>query len=102
MSVIPPQPIEIEKTIVELYDIAVATSKTLKQKPTDQELLTMYGMFKYVKEGNAAGDAPSIIWNMSGNYKWHEWKKYDNFEVDAVRTSYIAFVNTLVATYGVV
>ena len=90
-----------KQTTIELYNIAVSTSKTLKQKPTDQELLTMYGMFKYVKDGNAKGDAPSFFWDSSGNYKWHEWKKYDNQDADNVRKLYIAFVSTLVTKYGI-
>lgn len=84
------------------YAIAVTTSSTLIQKPANEELLRMYGMFKYVKEGNASGSPPNIIWNASGNYKWHEWKKYDDRAIDEVREEYIAYVNLLVAKYGVV
>ena len=94
-------PAVVVDSVEERYTTAVATSKTLKQKPTDEELLHMYGMFKYVKEGNATGSAPNFLWNASGNYKWHEWKKYDDHVVDAVREEYIAYVGTLVAKYGV-
>ena len=84
------------------YTVAVATSATLTQKPTNVEQLLLYGMFKYVKEGNATGYAPNILWDASGNYKWHEWKRYDNRVVNDVREEYIAYVGTLVAKYGTV
>lgn len=90
------------ESVEDRYAAAVTTSSTLTQKPTNEELLRLYGMFKYVKDGNASGSAPNIIWNASGNYKWHEWKKYDNRVADEVREEYIAYVNTLVAKYGVV
>ena len=89
-------------TITERYAEAVARSATLTQKPSDDELLHMYGMFKYIKDGNATGAAPNFLWNAAGNYKWHEWKKYDDHVVDAVREEYIAYVGTLVAKYGIV
>lgn len=97
-----PEPPVVIETIEERYNVAVSTSKTLKQKPSNEELLRMYGMFKYVKEGNATGTAPSFIWDANGNYKWHEWKKYDGRVVDDVREEYIAYVGTLAAKYGVV
>ena len=94
-------PVATPESIEDRYAAAVATSKTLKQKPADEELLRMYGMFKYIKEGNATGSAPNFLWNAAGNYKWHEWKKYDNRDVNDVREQYIAYVGTLVAKYGV-
>ena len=90
------------ESVEDRYVAAVATSKTLKQKPTDNELLHMYGMFKYVKEGNATGSAPNFLWNAAGNYKWNEWQKYDGRAADDVREEYITYVGTLVAKYGVV
>lgn len=90
-----PEPVESR------YATAVTTSKTLNQKPSNDELLRMYGMFKYVKEGNAIGNAPNMLWNAAGNYKWHEWQKYDNRDPNEVREEYIAYVNSLVAKYGV-
>ena len=90
------------ESVEDRYTVAVATSSTLKQKPTDEELLHMYGMFKYIKEGNATGSAPNFLWNAGGNYKWHEWKKYDDRGADAVREEYVVYIATLVAKYGVV
>ena len=92
----------IAPEVEDRYTVAVTTSSTLTQKPSDEELLHMYGMFKYVKEGNATGSAPNFLWNAAGNYKWHEWKKYDDRNVDEVREEYIAYIDTLVVKYGVI
>ena len=90
------------ESVEERYLAAVTKSKTLTQKPTDSELLHMYGMFKYVKEGNATGSAPNFLWDAAGNYKWNEWQKYDGRAQNDVREEYIAYVGTLVMKYGVV
>jgi acyl-CoA-binding protein len=95
-------PVPALAPVEERYGAAVAVSKTLTQKPSNAELLHMYGMFKYVKEGNATGSAPSFIWDANGNYKWHEWKKYDDRDATEVREEYILYIGTLVAKYGVV
>ena len=83
-----------------LYDEAVINSRLLLKKPEDAELLHMYGMFKYVKEGNASGAAPMFIWDASGYYKWHDWKSYDDRNVEEVRTEYITYIASLATKYG--
>ena len=82
------------------FNESVMLSKCLNSRPENNELLRMYGMFKYVNVGNATGDPPSILWNTTSNYKWHEWKKHDNKSVISVQREYTVYVNMLIEKYG--
>ncbi|CAL8102679.1 unnamed protein product [Calicophoron daubneyi] len=46
--------------------------KNLKQRPTDNEMLELYGLYKQSLEGDVNTDAPSFI-NITAKSKWNAW-----------------------------
>jgi len=85
-----------------LFEEAVDAVRNLSTKPTDMELLTLYGMFKHIKSGDVTGSAPRFVLNPSGYYKWREWAKHSSKPVEDIKLAYVAEVERLVAAYGTV
>ncbi|GAO48404.1 hypothetical protein G7K_2577-t1 [Saitoella complicata NRRL Y-17804] len=48
--------------------------KNLSKKPTDDELLCLYGLFKQATIGDNNTDKPGMF-DLKGKYKWEAWNK---------------------------
>ena len=54
------------------FDAAVADSKTLDERPDNQTLLRIYGLFKQASEGDATGKRPGFT-DLVGRAKYDAW-----------------------------
>lgn len=76
------------------FNDAVAKSKTLTEKPSNDVLLKLYGLYKQATEGDVQGERP-------GGFDFKGAAKYDAWEVCKSKTSevaanqYIELVNSL-------
>jgi hypothetical protein len=48
---------------------AAETAKKLSQKPKDEDMLLLYGLYKQANEGDCNTDRPGFF-DMTGKYKW--------------------------------
>ena len=80
--------------IQENFEQAVAASKELTKRPTNEELLELYALYKQSTEGDVSGDRP-------GGFDFKEIAKFDAWEdlkgksKEQAMQEYIDLVNNL-------
>lgn len=72
--------------------------KTLTERPTNEELLQLYGLFKQATEGNNTTQQPSII-NIKDRAKWNAWYTQRGKTKRIAQNEYSDFVQTLLEKY---
>ena len=76
------------------FDAAVADSKTLDERPDNQTLLRIYGLFKQASEGDATGKRPGFT-DLVGRAKYDAWAAVKGTAGDAAMKRYIDLVDSL-------
>ena len=62
--------------------------KTVKRRPSDEELLTLYGLYKQATEGNNKTDKPWVF-ELEKSSKWNAWSKNEQMSKEDAQKSYI-------------
>jgi len=73
--------------------------RKLKSKPTDGEMLELYGLFKQVTVGDINTTRPGMF-DLAGKAKWDDWNKRKGLSKEDAEKQYIAVVKRLIETYG--
>lgn len=86
------------------FDKAVAIVRSLPPdgsvKPSQDQQLEFYGLFKQATEGDVKGDRPGAF-NFAGKYKWDAWKKLEGMSQDDAKAKYVALLKGVsVSTNG--
>lgn len=81
------------------FEKAVAESKQLTQKPTNQELLTLYGLYKQATEGDISGERPGGF-DFKGIAKHDAWAELQGVSKEAARQRYVELVKDLKSRYS--
>lgn len=76
------------------FDAAVADSKTLAERPDNQTLLRLYGLFKQASEGNAAGKRPGFT-DLVGRAKFDAWAALQGTSSEAAMQAYVELITGL-------
>ncbi|KAL8826153.1 MAG: hypothetical protein Q9191_003977 [Dirinaria sp. TL-2023a] len=82
---------------------ATTDSKKLKAKPTDDELLELYALYKVGTQETKFEDAPKPgAFDFKGKYKYNAWKKLVDAKTtpEDAQTKYVELVDKLKGTYG--
>jgi diazepam-binding inhibitor (GABA receptor modulator, acyl-CoA-binding protein) len=80
------------------FDSAVARSKELTQRPSNTELLDLYGLFKQASEGDVSGDRPGGF-DFKAIAKFDAWaERKGKAKEDAIK-EYIALMEKLYQQY---
>lgn len=79
----------------ELFEQAVALSKTLSEKPSNETLLQLYSLYKQATEGDAGADGPSNLFDFVGKAKYDAWTALKGTSKEAAMQQYIDLVNKL-------
>lgn len=82
------------------FEKAAADVKSLPSKPSDDELLTLYGFYKQATEGDAQDSQAPSFWDLKGKAKFGAWKKNAGMSKDDAMRKYIETVNALKAKYA--
>lgn len=83
----------------ENFHAAAANVKNLSKKPTDDELLVIYALFKQAEEGDVTGDRPGFF-SPKERAKYDARDKIKGTSKEEARAKYIEEANKLVAKYG--
>jgi len=59
----------------ELFQEAIANSKTLSEKPDNETLLKLYSLFKQASEGDTQEEGPSNPFDFVAKFKHEAWAK---------------------------
>ena len=77
-----------------LYVTATKNVKKLDKRPSDEELLLLYGLFKQVQDGNNNTSKPWIF-DVKGVKKWEAWNVQKGKNINTAKQEYIDLVEML-------
>lgn len=76
------------------FEKAVADSKELPERPDNQTLLKIYGLFKQASEGDNEGKRPGFT-DMVGRMKFDAWAELKGKSNDEAMQEYIDLIESL-------
>lgn len=89
---------ESEDTLDEEFTQSTEIIKTLTERPTNEELLQLYGLFKQATEGNNTTSQPLLV-NIKDRAKWNAWYTKKGKTKRAAQKEYSDFVQVLLGKY---
>ena len=76
------------------FEQAQKDVKTLTKRPSNEELLSLYALFKQSTDGDVKGARPGML-DMVGRAKYDAWTKLKGTATDKAMQGYLAVVNKL-------
>ena len=73
--------------------------KKLSRRPSNQQLLQLYGLYKQATEGDARGSRPGML-DPVGRAKWDAWAARKGTARDEAQRQYVGLVDELARTIG--
>lgn len=86
-------------SVEDQFEEAQIKLKTLTERPSNQELLSIYGLFKQATEGDNTTKKPGVF-DMKGQFKWQAWKDLEGTSVQDACQKYIDLVDELIGKYA--
>jgi len=80
------------------FQAAVSRSKELTKRPSNEELLDLYALFKQATDGDVSGDRPGGF-DFKAIAKFDAWAGKKGIQKDAAMQSYIELVARLTEAY---
>jgi diazepam-binding inhibitor (GABA receptor modulator, acyl-CoA-binding protein) len=81
------------------FEEAAEKSKNMSRRPTNEELLRLYALYKQGSEGDVTGERPGGF-DFKGIAKFDSWEELKGMSQDKAKEEYIAFVNKLLQQYA--
>ncbi len=81
------------------FTAAQERAKKLAKRPSNDQLLALYGLFKQATEGDVTGKRPGML-DVVGRAKHDAWAARRGTDRSAAMQAYIALVESLVRTIG--
>jgi diazepam-binding inhibitor (GABA receptor modulating acyl-CoA-binding protein) len=88
-----------ENPMKERFAAAKARVETLSTRPSNEELLDLYGLYKQASEGDVTGSRPGML-DVKGRAKFDAWAKRRGTSKDEAMRKYVSLVDRLVAKPG--
>lgn len=88
-----------EKGLKEKFAAAKDRVEKLSKRPSNEELLGLYGLYKQATEGDAAGSRPGML-DIKGRAKFDAWAGLKGTGSDEAMKRYVALVDKLAAKNG--
>ncbi|KAM6995439.1 acyl-CoA-binding domain-containing protein 7 [Tautogolabrus adspersus] len=73
--------------------------KKVKTRPTDQELLDLYGLYKQAVVGDINTERPGML-DLKGKAKWDAWNSRKGMSKEDAMTAYITLAKEIINKYG--
>jgi diazepam-binding inhibitor (GABA receptor modulator, acyl-CoA-binding protein) len=86
-------------SLEERFKLSAELVKGLKKKPTDDELLKLYGLYKQGTLGNCDTEEPSFFY-FKEKAKWRAWYSQYGKKKDKAKEEYCEYVIELTDRYG--
>ena len=81
--------------LTELFQQAVANSKTLSEKPDNETLLKLYSLYKQSTEGDNPESGPANPFDFVAKFKHEAWLKLAGTSKETAMQEYINLVTAL-------
>ncbi|GAB3535131.1 acyl-CoA-binding protein [Pontibacter brevis] len=78
------------------FENAVEKSKTLTERPSNNVLLQLYGLYKQATDGDVNTERPGGF-DFKNIAKWDAWKQQEGKSQEEAREEYVQLVNKLAA-----
>ncbi len=78
----------------ETLDQAIALTKKFTSKPSNEDLLKLYGLYKQATEGDNKGERPGGF-DFVAAAKYNSWKNYIGKSLEEATEEYISLVEKL-------
>jgi len=86
-------------SVEQRFTEAAEQVKNLKGKPSDTDLLELYGLYKQATVGDNNTDKPGML-DFKGKAKWEAWTKQKGTSKEGAQDAYIKVVDRLVTVHG--
>ena len=83
-------------SLKEEFEAAQTRAKSLSKKPSNDDLLALYSLYKQATDGDVQGERPSGF-DFVGGAKFDAWEKRRGMASDEAMTAYVALVDQLAA-----
>jgi diazepam-binding inhibitor (GABA receptor modulating acyl-CoA-binding protein) len=87
------------KSIKDRFADAKARVEKLKTRPSNDQLLSLYGLYKQATEGDVGGSRPGVL-DLKGRAKYDAWARRKGTSKDDAMTGYVALVAEIEKTSG--
>jgi acyl-CoA-binding protein len=78
----------------QMFEQAVADSKALSERPSNDTLLQLYSLYKQATEGDVNGDAPAPF-DFVAKAKYEAWSGIKGKTREAAMKEYVQLINKL-------
>lgn len=85
--------------LVDDFQTAVAQSQLLTKRPSNEELLELYALYKQASEGDVTGERPGGF-DFKGIAKYQAWEDKKGMAKELAMEKYVALVGTLKENYA--
>ncbi|XP_015907443.1 acyl-CoA-binding protein homolog [Parasteatoda tepidariorum] len=86
-------------SLEEKFTKAAEDVTKLKTKPTDEELLEIYALYKQASIGDVNTTRPGLF-DLKGKAKWDAWNSKKGMDQTEAKEAYVTKVNHLIEIYG--
>ncbi len=77
------------------FEQAIADSKSLSEKPSNETLLQLYALYKQGTEGDIKGEAPANPFDFVNKAKYEAWAGCKGKSSEAAMQEYVELVDKL-------
>jgi len=81
-------------TLQEQFEQAQKDVKTLTSRPSNEDLLSLYGLFKQATDGDNDTKKPGMF-DIKGQFKWEAWNSLKGKSADEAMQGYLDLVHKL-------
>jgi acyl-CoA-binding protein len=78
-----------------LFEQAVMDSKNLTEKPSNDTLLQLYGLYKQATDGDVNTDPPSNPFDFVAKAKYEAWSSHKGITTEAAKQKYAELIGKL-------
>lgn len=81
------------------FESAAERVKQLQKRPSDEELLQLYGLYKQANVGDNNTPCPGLF-QWKDKAKWEAWRSRKGISNYDARNRYVTLADSLIAKYG--
>jgi acyl-CoA-binding protein len=81
--------------LLQQFENAVATSKMLSERPSNDTLLQLYSLYKQASEGDVNGEAPANPFDFVAKAKYEAWQSLKGVSKEKAMQDYIELIKKL-------
>lgn len=86
-------------SLIDDFNQAVSQSKALTKRPSNEELLELYALFKQATDGDVSGDRPGGF-DFKAIAKYDAWAGKKGINKEEAMQSYVALMKQMKAQYS--